>query len=86
MHNGTALEGRLARLFVERLNTEVPTADTDLFETGLLDSLRFVEFLAALETDFGIGVAVEELQIDAFRSLSRIAAFVRAKQGLTIRE
>ena len=33
----------LYRLFAERLHIEVPSADTDLIETGLLDSLRLVE-------------------------------------------
>jgi methoxymalonate biosynthesis acyl carrier protein len=72
---------RLARLFAERLNTEVPAADTDLFETGILDSLRFVELLATLEESFGVRVSVEELEIDDFRSLARIADFLIAKSA-----
>ena len=80
MHNGNGLEGRLAKLFTDRLNTEVPAADTDLFETGILDSLRFVELLAALEETFAVRVSVEELDIDDFRSVSRIAGFLAAKQ------
>jgi acyl carrier protein len=51
-----------------------------LFETGILDSLRFVELLAVLEETFGVTVAVEELEIDNFRNLSRIADFLAAKQ------
>jgi methoxymalonate biosynthesis acyl carrier protein len=80
MVDETALTPRLARLFVERLNVEVPAPDTDLFETGILDSLRFVELLALLEETFSVRVAVEELEIDDFRSLSRIADFLAAKQ------
>ena len=80
MRDGNALAGRLARLFTDRLHTEVPAADTDLFETGILDSLRFVELLAALEEAFGIRVSVEDLEIDDFRSLSRIADFLAAKR------
>lgn len=82
MHNGNGktLEGRLVKLFADRLHAEVPAVDTDLFETGILDSLRFVEFLAALEEDFGFQVAVEDLELDDFRSLSRIAGFLTAKQ------
>src|SRR5438034_6378642 len=49
MLDGNALAGRLARLFTDRLHTEVPAADTDLFETGILDSLRFVELLRSEE-------------------------------------
>ena len=80
MRDGNALAGRLARLFTDRLHTEVPAADTDLFETGILDSLRFVELLAALAEAFGIRVSVEDLEIDDFRSLSRIADFLAAKR------
>lgn len=80
MRDGKALEGRIAQLFAERLHTEVPAADTDLFATGVLDSLRFVELLAALEETFGLRVSVEELEIDDFRSVSRIADFLTTKQ------
>ncbi len=80
MRDGNALAGRLARLFTDRLYTEVPAADTDLFETGILDSLRFVELLAALEETFGIRVSVEDLEIDDFRNLTRIADFLAAKR------
>lgn len=85
MHNEKALHDRIAKLFTDRLNTDVPTVDTDLFETGILDSLRFVELLAALEESFGLRVSVEELEIDDFRTLSRIAQFIEAKP-LSLRE
>jgi D-alanine--poly(phosphoribitol) ligase subunit 2 len=70
---------RLAALFAERLNVEVPSADTDLFVTGILDSLQFVELLAALEETFGVQVSVDEIELDDFRTLSRIARFVVGK-------
>jgi D-alanine--poly(phosphoribitol) ligase subunit 2 len=79
--SGKALETNVGRLFVERLEVEVPAPDTDLFETGILDSLRFVELLAALEETFGMRVSVEELEIDDFRSLARIARFVAQKRA-----
>jgi methoxymalonate biosynthesis acyl carrier protein len=80
MEDPQALARRIAKLFTDRLHTEVPSADTDLFETGILDSLRFVELLAALEEAFGVHITVEELEIDDFRSVSRIADFLAVKQ------
>ena len=68
--------GQLTDLFAQQLEVEVPAPDTDLFETGILDSLRFVELLAALEETFGIQVSVEELELDDFRSVARIARFL----------
>lgn len=75
-----ALEAEIAQLFTERLQVEVPGADVDLFATGVVDSLMFVKLLATLEERFGIRVSFEELEIDDFRTLTQIAAFVAAKQ------
>ncbi len=84
MADEEAVVARVTALFAEQLNVEVPAADTDLFETGILDSLRFVELLAALEEAFGIRVAVEELEIDDFRTVWRIAQFL-ARRELSLR-
>lgn len=67
---------RVQRLFVETLNVEVPSPDTDLIEGGLLDSLALVELLFALEREFAVTIALENLDIDTFRSIRTIAEFV----------
>jgi acyl carrier protein len=79
MQNGK-VEREVANLFVQQLNVEVPAPETDLFATGILDSLRFVELLAALEETFAIEVSLEDIEIDDFRTLSHIAAFVAGRQ------
>ncbi len=79
------LEAQVAALFAERLTVEVPAADTDLFDTGLLDSLRFVELLAAIEEAFALRISVEEIEIADFRTVSRIARFL-AEKALSPRE
>ena len=77
---GTAdLRGRIARLFADRLNLEIPSAETDLFETGALDSMGFVELLAQLEREFRVEVALGDIEMDNFRSIARIADFVAAR-------
>lgn len=75
---------RVQRLFVEALNVQAPSPETDLIETGVLDSLALVELLFALEREFGVTIPLEELDIDAFRSVAAIADFVagaRAASG-----
>jgi len=69
----------VARFFSERLNVSVSSPDTDLFETGILDSLSFVDLLFYLEQEFGLQVSPEELELETFRSLGRIASFVAAR-------
>jgi len=74
-----ALKERLTTLFAERLNLDVPSADTDLFESGALDSMAFVDLLARLEGEFGIDVALADIAMDNFRSIERIAGFVEER-------
>ena len=74
------LEAQIARLFAEQLQADVPSPDVDLFAAGIVDSLMFVKLLAALEDRFALRVSFEELEIDDFRTLRQIAAFVAAKQ------
>jgi len=75
------LEARITHLFAERLEVEVPSPDLDLFQAGVVDSLMFVKLLAILEEQFGFRLAVDELEIDDFRSVRHIARFVAAKRG-----
>lgn len=79
MPDSRNLERQLVRLFAEKLNVEVPSVETDLIETGLVDSLTFVEFLAQLEEGFGIQVSLDDLEVDRFRTISRIAGFIATK-------
>jgi D-alanine--poly(phosphoribitol) ligase subunit 2 len=80
-----SLEGEVRRLFREVLALDVPSADTDLIESGLLDSLALVEMLFELEQRFGVELALEELDVDSFRTTGRIAALVAEGGGETVR-
>lgn len=69
---------RLGALFVESFHVEVPSPDTDLLETGILDSFQFVELLYELEQRFGFRMKIENIDLDDLRTLSRIARLVAA--------
>ena len=79
MNGDHEIADRLARIFAEALHMEAPAIDTDLFDTGMLDSLAFVELLLRLEQDFGVSVSVDDLELDNFRTLGRIVGFVGAR-------
>ena len=70
---------RIGKIILDIVHVEVPAIETDLFETGVLDSLAFVELLLQLEREFGISIALEDLEPDQFRSIGRIAEFVASK-------
>lgn len=81
MSNPNAMIGRLEALFLECFHVEVPSPDTDLLETGVLDSLQFVELLVQLERRFGFRIKLEDLELDDLRTLARIARLVGANGG-----
>lgn len=84
MAEGNGLRGRIANLFATGMNLTVPSVDTDLFETGILDSLSFVTFLVHLEEEFGLAASIDDLEFDNFRSVARIAEFVAARSGVPV--
>ena len=73
-HHG--VHQKLTELFAKKLNLEVSSVDTDLVETGLLDSLAFVELLAQLDETFGVSISTDDLELENFRSIASIAGFV----------
>ena len=75
------LAGQLAELFREALAIEVPSPDTDLIETGRLDSVGVVELVLELEARFGVRVEMDALELDDFRTLRSIAAFVAERRS-----
>lgn len=82
MADPEVLRDRIARVFATRMNQTVPSEDTDLFETGILDSLSFVTLLACLEEELGLTTSLDDLEFDNFRSITRIAEFVAARDGV----
>lgn len=72
---GNASE-QVRQLFLEVLSIEVPSDDTDLIDGGFLDSLALVELLFEIELRLGVSVPLDTLEIDDFRTISRIAGVV----------
>lgn len=69
------------RIFEDKLNLIVPALDTDLFATGALDSLSFVELLVELERECGVKMSLEDLELANFQSVGSIVAFLAARLG-----
>ena len=81
MVEASALEARIRQVFRDKLKLEVPSAETDLFETHVLDSMVFVDLLLQLEREFGVTPALEDIDFDHFKSIERIAEFVASRVG-----
>ena len=75
----TVIERQIASLFLDRLHLEIPSPETDLFATGAIDSMAFVDLLVRLEERFGIEIELDQIELDNFRSIRAIAEFVAGR-------
>jgi len=76
-----SLQAELTTLFTKRLGVEVPSPDTNLLATGRLDSVGFVELLVQIEKRFGLRVELDDVEVEHFRSLAAIAAFIADRRA-----
>jgi D-alanine--poly(phosphoribitol) ligase subunit 2 len=67
------LQQRITAIFAERFETRLESDDVDLLETGLVDSVKIVELVLEIEQRFGVSLPFEELEIEDFRTVPRLA-------------
>ena len=67
------LQQKIAAIFAERFETKLESDDVDLLETGLVDSVKIVELVLEIEQRFGVSLPFEELEIEDFRTVPRLA-------------
>jgi acyl carrier protein len=85
LNDRKAIEHEVADIFLLKLHVEVPPFDSDLFETGTLDSLQFVELLFQLEQQFGVCIALDEADLENFCSIERITLMLSNQNGNSTR-
>ncbi len=76
---------RIRRVFIASLHLNVRAEDLlyqhKLDEAAGLDSIAVLEFVAALEKEFGIEIEPEFLEIDFLRDLPRLASHIEDLTG-----
>lgn len=70
------LEKEVWAIFEEELGLQPPASDTDLFSSGTMDSLTFVNLLVCIERKFGLTVQLENIELENFQSITRITRFI----------
>jgi acyl carrier protein len=55
--------------------------DANLFESGIVNSLFAVQLMTFIEKTFAIDVAMDDLDIENFKSVNATTAFVLRKKG-----
>ena len=67
---------QLTDLVRDQLGVDVPSSDADLVAVGLLDSLALVTLIVGIEDTFGCRLPLDDFDIDRFRSVDAMAAFL----------
>ena len=82
--NNEVLHARLRAFFSEKLSVEVPSVDADLVKAGILDSLSLVELLAYIEKEFETEIPLDDVGIEDFHSIAKIAEYVDARSPVRV--
>jgi len=68
----------LATYLTDMLNVEGPLdAETELFSSGLLDSVAMINLIAHIEDQARIEVRPSDVTLDNFDTIARILAYAR---------
>lgn len=73
------VKGFILREFLEGEDPSALQTDTQLFTTGILDSIATLKLVAFLEKEFSITVEAHEADAENLNTLQAIASLVSAK-------
>jgi acyl carrier protein len=74
--NETDVEQTILAFLRKRVGVELPSADANLIETGILDSMMFVDLIVLIEEEFDVVAELNDLEIENFATVARVARFV----------
>ena len=86
MTNAKEVAIQVVQIFSHKLHIEVPAYDSDLIESGVLDSLQLIELVFQLEQQFGVQILLGETDVDNFRSIDRITLMLTGGYGNVSRD
>ena len=74
------IQNEIMRVLTRELNVDVRHIHLDLIASGAIDSLGLVDLIAHLESQFGVTIPLDSLDLDVFRSVAHIADLVTELQ------
>lgn len=70
------------RNFISTLDNARGISDTTkLIETGIIDSLNFIELILFIEKDFNIEIKLSDAQIEYFETINMLSEFIIGKRN-----
>lgn len=74
-------EQKLRDFFAKFIEEDVDS-DTDIFGSGLINSLFAMQLVLFIEKEFHLKVEHDDLDIENFKSIYAITNFIQAKQSI----
>ena len=81
MHTTQEIQMTVKNYIGERIDLEDFSAEVNIFEEGLVNSLFAIELMTFLEQSFDIKVGMDDLDMDYYQSINSITAFVKRKEA-----
>jgi len=81
MQTLNGVERQLLTLVSKQVNVAIESAEMDLIEMGVIDSLALVDLLLQIEKEFGVQISLAELEIDDLRSVAGLARVIVKEKG-----
>ena len=80
----TSTEGQVRETVRRFILSSIPVTrlddDVDLFESGIVNSLFAVQLMTFIEKTYAMDVAMDDLDIENFKSVNATTAFVQRKR------
>jgi methoxymalonate biosynthesis acyl carrier protein len=73
------IAGKVCEYIVLHTNVDTLDYETDIFESGLVNSLFAIELMTFLERHFAIKVTMSDLDMKNFNTVQHITQFVERK-------
>jgi len=70
------LQQQIFDIFSDRFEMKLEDPTLDLLETGIVDSVKIVELVLELEQRFGVSLPFEDLEIEDFQTVAKLAQCV----------
>jgi len=70
------LRDRIIAVINSQCPFPVESPDSDLIDSGVLDSTTLIEVVLALEEHFGLSLPIDEIDIEDLRTTGAIAALI----------
>jgi methoxymalonate biosynthesis acyl carrier protein len=74
------LTEELVTVLSKELQIRIESTTCDLFANGTLDSLGLVDLWFLMEQRWGVRVEIDQMELDNFRTVERIAEFINTER------